>query len=83
MTATPPPNIEDSAITNPTYSLRGYPDVVQVLVTMGWRCVVVRMEHIASCRDAGVAESGVCVSSSSLICAVQQSHHGVPLMFLG
>ena len=35
--------------------------VVQVLVTMGWRCVVVRTEHIASFRDAGVVESCLCV----------------------
>ena len=38
-----------------------YVDVVQVLVAMGWRCVVVRMEHVAGSRDAGVTESGLCV----------------------
>ena len=38
-----------------------YVDVVQVLVTVGWWCVVVRTEHIASSLDAGVAESGLCV----------------------
>ncbi len=38
-----------------------YVDVVQVLVVMGWRCVVVRTEHVAGSRDAGVTESGLCV----------------------
>ena len=38
-----------------------YVDVVQVLVAMGWRCLVVRTEHVAGSRDAGVAESGFCV----------------------
>ena len=38
-----------------------YVDVVKVLITMGWWCVVVRTKHIASSRDAGVAESGLCV----------------------
>jgi len=37
-----------------------YMDVVQVLVAMGWRCVVVRAEHVAGSGDAGVAESGLC-----------------------
>ncbi len=36
-------------------------DVVQVLVAMGWRCVVVRAEHVACFGDAGIAESGLCV----------------------
>ena len=36
-------------------------DVVQVLVAMGWRCVVVRTEHVACSRDAGIAQSGLCV----------------------
>ena len=38
-----------------------YVDVVQVLVVMGLRCVVVRTEHVAGSRDAGVAEFGLCV----------------------
>ena len=45
-----------------------YVDVVKVLVTMGWWCVVVRTKHIASSRDAGVAESGLCVVIVADLC---------------
>ena len=38
-----------------------YEDLFHALITMGWCCVVVRTEHIASSVDAGVAESGLCV----------------------
>jgi len=33
-------------------------DIVQVLVAVGWWCVVVFAEHVASPGDAGVAEPG-------------------------
>ena len=45
-----------------------YMDVVQVLVAMGGRCVVVRAEHVAGSRDAGIAESGLCVVVVADLC---------------